>query len=133
LLREKPTKGSNSYGEYAMLTIQHEGTEKVFFTSPDIVQKISDLNIGQGDTILLRKIPFQNGRKLSSKIELEVLQKKPKDVASSTPQAYTDNLKETMQQCLAEAVEIVHSLPDIPFQGEDIRAICSGLFIARTR
>jgi hypothetical protein len=133
LLREKPTEGTNNYGEYAMLTIQHDGIEKVFFTSPDIAQKISELKIGKGDTIILRKIPFQNGKKLSSKIELEVLQKKPMDGTSSTSQAHADNLKAIMAQCLSEAIDITRSFTDVPFQNDDVRAICSSLFIARTR
>ena len=44
--------------------------------------------------------------------------------------AHKDNLKGL---CMAEAEEITRSFTDVPFQNTDVRAICSSLFIARTR
>ena len=131
LLRDKPYTGDNSVGKYFLYSVVDlsTGEEKAFFAPDYIHDIIVAKHLGKDSEFILRKVPFQNGSKITSKLELSVV-----SVAAKVPvSSQADNLKEIMRQCLAEAVEIVHSLPDIPFQGEDIRAICSGLFIARTR
>jgi hypothetical protein len=94
-LKDKPYEGTNSYGPYFMWSIEHEGIEKAFFGTPELNAQISELKLSAGDTISLKKIPVQNGRKLTSKIVLEVVARAHQIV----PQAHADNLKETMRQC----------------------------------
>jgi hypothetical protein len=135
LLKDKPFTGENGYGKYYLYSVQDldDGEEKAFFAPADVHQIIEDKKLTKGSEFIIKKVPYQNGKKIGSKLELSLISvaAAPPPVSSTQPSA--DNLKEIMRQCLAEAVEIVHSLPDIPFQNDDIRAICASLFIARTR
>ena len=125
LLRNEPITGSNGYGPYYLYpVVTEQGVEESFFAPEPLHNIIKEHKLKAGDEFILSRV--QNGSKNSSKLELSL-------VSASSPQLHTDNLKETMRQCLAEAIDIVRSLPDIPFQNDDIRAICSSLFIARTR
>jgi hypothetical protein len=54
-------------------------------------------------------------------------------VSAVSSQGYADNFKDIMRQCLSEVVDITRSFTDVPFQNDDVRAICSSLFNARTR
>jgi hypothetical protein len=132
LLKDKPYTGENTRGKYFLYSVVDlaSGEEKAFFAPPEIHDLIVEKHLGKDSEFILKKIPFQNGSKISSKLELSLVSATS---VTHTPQAHADNLKETMRQCLAEAIDIVRSLPDIPFQNDDIRAICSSLFIARTR
>jgi hypothetical protein len=125
LQRNEPITGSNGYGPYYLYpVVTEQGIEESFFAPEPIHNIIQENKLKAGDEFILSRV--QNGKPGSSKLELSL-------VSSSSPQAHADNLKEIMRQCLAEAVEITRSFTDIPFQEESIRAICSGLFIARTR
>ena len=125
LLRNEPITGSNSYGPYYLYPIVTEaGIEESFFAPEPIHNIIKEHKLKAGDEFILSRV--QNGKPGSSKLELSL-------VSSSSPQTHADNLKETMRQCLAEAIDITRSFTDVPFQNDDVRAICSSLFIARTR
>jgi hypothetical protein len=125
LQRNEPITGSSSAGKWWLYpVVTEQGIEESFFAPEPIHNIIQESKFKAGDEFILSRV--QNGKPGSSKLELSL-------VSPSSPQLHTDNLKETMRQCLAEAIEIVRSLPDIPFQNDDIRAICSSLFIARTR
>jgi hypothetical protein len=125
LLRNEPLTGSSSAGKWWLYpVVTEQGIEESFFAPEPIHNIIQESKLKAGDEFILSRV--QNGSKNSSKLELSL-------VSSSSPQAHADNLKETMRQCLAEAIDIVRSLPDIPFQNDDIRAICASLFIARTK
>jgi hypothetical protein len=132
LLKDKPYTGENTRGKYFLYSIVDlaSGEEKAFFAPDYIHDVIVEKHLGKDSEFILKKVPFQNGNKISSKLEISLV-----NVASAAPipQAHADNLKETMRQCLTEAIDIVRSLPDIPFQNDDIRAICASLFIARTK
>jgi len=140
LLKDKPFTGENGYGKYYLYSVQDldDGEEKAFFAPAEIHQIIDDKKLTKGSEFIVKKVPYQNGKKIGSKLELSLV-----SVAAKTPappisthqpiSQATDNLKEVMRQCLVEAVEIVHSLPDIPFQADSIRSICASLFIARTK
>ncbi len=116
-------QGKSSYGSFFLYNVQDldTGETKSLFAPDDIHSIIQEQKLGVGSEFLLKRVT--NGKKGSSKLELSIIGKAPE----------VDNYKEVMKQCLTDAVEIVRSLPDIPFQEESIRAICSGLFIARTR
>jgi hypothetical protein len=131
LLRNEPITGSNSYGPYYLYpVVTEDGIEESFFAPEPLHNIIKEHNLKAGSEFILSRV--QNGKPGSSKLELSLVSVPTPPPASSTEQQ-ADNLKEIMRQCLVEAVEIVHSLPDIPFQNDDIRAICASLFIARTR
>ncbi len=128
LLKDKPFIGDNSVGKYYLYSVVNTETgEELAFFAPDYIHNIiSEKRLVKDSEFILKKVPFQNGSKISSNLELSL-------VSAASPQSHTDNLKVIMRQCLAEAIEIPHSFTDVPFQKDDVRAICSSLFIARTR
>ena len=139
LLKDKCYIGENSVGKYFLYsTVNTEtGEEMAFFAPEEIHAIIIERGFGKGSEFTIKKIALQNGKKIGSKLELSLVSSVLPAPPASTPQpvsqAHADNLKETMRQCLTEAIDIVRSLPDIPFQNDDIRAICASLFIARTK
>jgi hypothetical protein len=128
LLKDKPYAGKSEYGTYQLFSVEHEGIEKAFFAPDEVVQKISGLGCKAGDEIVLTKEAIQNGKKVISQMRVDFIGK-PASLANSEKK---DNLKQIMEQCLQEAVEITRSVQGIPFQNEDIQKIASCLFIART-
>jgi hypothetical protein len=117
--------GKDPYYLYRVVDVQ-SGEEKSLFAEPSIHSIIEEKHLGIGSEFLLKRV--QNGAKGSSKLELSILGKAPEHQEPSE-----DNLREIMEKCLKEAVEITKAVTGIPFQNEDVRAICSCLFIARTR
>jgi hypothetical protein len=131
LLKDKPYTGDNSVGKYFLYSVVNTETgEEMAFFAPDYIHDIIvEKRLGKDSEFILKKVPFQNGSKISSKLELSLVSVPEKVPVSSQ----TDHLKEIMQQCLSEAIDITRSFTDVPFQNDDVRAICSSLFIARTR
>ena len=117
--------GKNPFYLYRVIDVQ-SGEEKSFFAEAEIHSIIEEKHLGVGSEFLLKRV--QNGGKGSNKLELSILGK-----ASEHRDPSEDNLRDIMEKCLKEAVEITRSVDGIPFQNEDVRAICSCLFIARTR
>ena len=137
ILKDKPFEGSSSYGTYVLYSVEHEGKEKAFFATPEAHEVLSSLPLKIGDEVILRKMPFQDGRKVGSKIGVEHIAKAipvPQEVIPE-PAVTTkgDLLKSIMERSLQEAVDITRSVQGIPFQNEDIQKIASCLFIARTK
>jgi hypothetical protein len=85
------------------------------------------LKLGQGDTIILRKIPIQNGKKLSSKLELSTVEK-----ASESVQPPTDNLREILLNCIHDA-DYVAKNSGLQFSLDEIQKLATTLFIARSK
>lgn len=144
LLKDKPYEGSSPYGSYLLYSLEQDGVEKAFFAPPEVHQQIVEQGLKSGDEFMLKKVAIQNGRKVVSRIQVELVQKSPTVETVSHAQqprqapkpnnghALTDNLKSIMEQCLKEAVDITRSVQGVPFQNEDIQKIASCLFIART-
>ena len=137
LLKNKPFEGSSSYGNYLLYTVEHEGTEKAYFATPEVHKEIIKHEPNIGDEIVLTKFAQQNGRRISPMIDVDVIKKvvapelpKPSE---PTKTSVADGLKTIMETSLKEAVEITRSVQGVPFQNEDIQKIASCLFIARTR
>lgn len=138
LLRDRCYEGSNSFGRYYLYSVDHAGEEKAFFATPDVHQQILEAGLKSGDEILVRKVPVENGKKVSSKIEFQVLKKA--EVATSDPGRIEgnqhvggDGLKALMEQCVREAVEITKGISGVSWGNEDTQKIASCLFIARSR
>jgi hypothetical protein len=130
LLRDQPHVGDNGHGKYFLYSVQDEaGIEFAWFAPQDIHDVIQTNSLKAGSEILVKRVQA-NGKKGVTKIELSILGTVSKEEQSAP---LGDDLKGIMQLCLQEAVEITKSVAGIPFQNEDVRAICSCLFIARTR
>jgi|ERR1041385_2108769 hypothetical protein len=133
LLRDKAYEGSSAYGNYYLYAVEHDGTEKSFFAPEDVHAQIVAHGLKAGSEFVLRKEAAQNGKKITGQLVFEVATAAPEQPTNGKPNAHTDNFKQIMQQCLEEAVEITKTVQGVPFQNEDIRAISSCLFIARTK
>src|ERR1051325_107349 len=131
LLRDKAYEGSSAYGTYYVYAVEHEGTEKSFFAPEEVHAAIVAHSLKAGSEFILRQEAAQNGKKITGQLVFEA-------VTATTPQPTNgkpsgDNYKDVMLQCLQDAVELTKIVHGVPFQGEDIRAISSCLFIARTK
>ena len=137
LLKDKPYEGENSYGPYFMFSVEHEGVEKAFFAPSELNTQISELKLGVGDIVTLKKIPIQEGKKLVSKIVLDVVARRqaqtPPPLTKQELARTNDGLMDVMRTSLREAVEITREVPGFAWQNEDVQKIASCLFIARTR
>jgi len=128
LLRDQPHVGDNGHGKYFLYSAQDEaGIEFAWFAPQEIHDVIQTNGLKTGSEILVKRVQA-NGKKGVTKIELSILGETPEQ-----PKANGDDLKEIMQRCLQEAVEITKAVAGVPLQSEDVRSICSCLFIARTR
>ena len=138
LLKDRCFEGTNSFGAFYLYSVEHEGVEKAFFAPPEIHRQILESNLKTGDEFVVRKVPVQNGKKTSSRVEVEVLKKAEVPGGHSTASQLSmprndDGLKALMAQCLTEAVAITKEISAVPWQNEDIQKIASCLFIARSR
>ena len=87
--------------------------------------------MGEGSELILRKVPIQDGSKISPKFELTVVN--PVARKQNGQNGKVDNFKEVMLGCVQDAVAIVAEVKEVPFQTEDIRSIAATLFIGRTK
>lgn len=122
LLRDQPHIGDNGHGKYYLYSVQDEsGVEFAWFAPPDAHEVLQNLKAGA--EIIAKRIS-------RAKIEVSILG----NGADEKPTNGTaDHFKDIMQQSLQDAIDITRSMKDVPFQAEDLRSICSCLFIARTR
>jgi hypothetical protein len=128
LLRDKPYEGKNNYGPFYLYTVSHEGTGKSFFAPAQTHQQIQEHGLRTGGEFILRTTPGVNGRSHAVEVSFEAVQ-----AEEVSEEVRADRFKEIMQQSLQDAIEIIKAVNTIPFQNEDIRAISSCLFIARTK
>ena len=88
-----------------------------------------------GDEFQIKKIAVHNGRKVTSKIGFEVV-KRAEPVSAEKPtngNGHDDGIKELMEKCVQDAVDIVKDVNTIPWQNEDVRSIALTMFIQRAR
>lgn len=133
LLRDKCYEGTNRYGPYYLYNVTHEGVEKSFFAPLEIHELIVKHGLKTGSEFILRKVAEQNGLKVTAHLSFEPVQTELRAPSTPSGNGHADNFKAIMQQSLQDAIEITKAVNSIPFQNEDIRAISSCLFIARTR
>ena len=137
LLKDKPFEGNSSYGTYVLYSVEQDGMEKAFFATPEVHQEIVTKGAKTGDEIVLTKTAHPNGRRITPKIDVDIMrrtvEKEPVEALKAQPSSLTDGLKSIMETSLKEAVEITRSVQGVPFQNEDIQKIASCLFIARTK
>jgi hypothetical protein len=120
--------GQSSFGKFFLYSVKdlETGETRSLFATEEIHSIIEEKQLGVGSEFLLKRV--LNGKKGSSKLELSIVGK-----ALEHQEPSDDNLRVIMEKCLKDAVEVTKAVTTIPFQNEDVRAICSCLFIARTR
>ena len=86
-----------------------------------------------GDEFKISKVAVQNGRKVTARVDFEVVAKAPAVVPPPADVTLDDRFKQLMQRCVQEAVDIVKEVNTIPWQNEDVRSIALTIFIQRAR
>jgi hypothetical protein len=130
LLKDKCYQGENGFGKYYLYTVSHDGVEKSFFAPEDIHQQIVAHGLRTGSEFILHKRASQNGKKITGELIFEAVKQ---ESIQLEPTNGTDHFREIMDQCLRDAIAITRGIQGVPMQAEDVRAISSCLFIARTR
>ena len=130
LLKEKALVGENSYGPYFMYNVSEDGTEKVLFATADVHKQVLEAGLKTGDSFELKKVPVQNGKKVTAKVEFEVVSKQDGNLSVGGPD---DGFCQLMKRCVEEAVSITKEVNSIPWQNEDVRGIALTMFIQRAR
>jgi len=118
-----------------LYSVEYEGNEHAFFAPIEIHQQIVQNKLKSGDEFRLSKVAGSNGKKITGQLIFELEQKAfvPQPPTNGNGQVKKDDLKEIMRLSISDAIDITKSFGNVPFQNEDIRAISSCLFIARTR
>jgi hypothetical protein len=130
LLRDKPATGSSNYGPYYLYSVRHEGVEKSWFAPEELHAEIAQRGLKSVDEFAVRKVAVQDGKKLSSRLEL-VLSSNGKDHSTENAVA-GDGLRESLLQCIRDAVDIVKE-SGIQFSNEELQKMATTLFIQRSR
>jgi hypothetical protein len=124
LLQDKPATGRSDFGPYNAYSVAVEdGTEMVFFATPNIHQIIEEQKLGKGSQFVLRRPVQTNGRK--PKLEIALISKE--QVAEPR-----DDLKAMLLQSIRDAADIVREA-GIQFSNDEIQKLATTLFIQRTR
>ncbi len=131
LLKDRCYEGQNAYGPFYLYSVSTGNGEMSFFAPADIHQQIIGHELHAGSEFILHKKAAQNGKKITGELVFEAV---PGQVSVKPVNGNgADKFKEIMQQSLQDAIDITRSMKDVPFQAEDLRSICSCLFIARTK
>ena len=115
----------------------HEGMEKAFFTSPDLHKQIAEAGLKSGDEFKISKVAVQNGRKVTAKVNFEVVAKAPVPVpqpADGVPfEIPDDGFREVMERSLRDAIEATKAVNTVQWDVDSIRSIALTIFIQRAR
>ena len=136
LMKDKPYSGENSFGPYYLYSVSHEGAEKAFFTSPELHQRIVEAGLKTGDEFRITKVAVQNGKKVTAKVEFEVVSKAvaPAPQTEAAPTGIqNDGFREIMEQSLRDAIEATKAVNTVQWDVDSIRSIALTIFIQRAR
>jgi hypothetical protein len=104
--------------------IDTEGREHSFFSTEEIHHLIQQHGLKAGDEFMISRV--EGEKKGKSQLQISIIGK-------SAEVSNLDNLKSVMEQSIKDAVELIKSFPEVPFQAEDIRSISLTLFIQRSK
>ena len=133
LLKDKPYSGENSFGSYYLYSVSQDGLEKAFFTSPDLHQKIAEAGLKTGDEFKISKVAVQNGRKVTARVDFEVVAKAPALVPPTVDVPSDDGFREVMERSLRDAIEATRAVNTVQWDVDSIRSIALTIFIQRAR
>ena len=137
LLYDKPTIGTSQYGEYYLYAVRNGDclTEYSMFASPEVHDKLKDLN--KGCKAIITKLAEQRGNKILTKYDVavqhtasvvNVAETKPAQPSNGNVIA-GDNFYELMLNSCKDAVRISSELGGMM----DAKSLAVTLFIARSR
>ncbi len=136
LMKEKPYSGENSFGPYYLYSVSHEGVGKAFFTSSELHQRIVEAGLKTGDEFRITKVAVQNGKKVTAKVEFEVVSKAvtPAPQTEAAPlRIQNDGFRDIMEQSLRDAIEATKAVNTVQWDVDSIRSIALTIFIQRAR
>ncbi len=133
LLKDRCYEGQNAYGPFYLYSVSTGNGEMSFFAPAEIHQQIVSHELNAGSEFILHKKAASNGKKITGELVFEAIPGQTPAKPSNGNGTGTDRFKEIMQHSLQDAIDITRSIKDVPFQAEDLRSICSCLFIARTK
>ena len=131
LLYDKPSIGSNQYGEYYLYAVRNgDGTtEYSLFAAPEVHEVLKDLK--KGAKAIITKLAEQRGNKILTKYDVAV--QNPQENISSFEKPMNggsiDNFFELMLNSCKDAVRIQNELGGMI----DAKSLAVTLFIARSR
>jgi hypothetical protein len=97
-------------------------------------QKIAEAGLRAGDEFKITKVAIQNGKKVTAKVEFEVVNKTPFSVPDSPASVSTeDGFRAMMEQSLRDAIEATKAVNTVQWSVDDIRGIALTMFIQRAR
>ena len=130
LLKSKPYIGKNGQGEYRMWTFTdlEDNETKVFFAPEDAHAVLQ--NVGEGSELILRKVPMQDGSKISPKFELTVVNAVAR--RENGHNGKSDNFKELLSTSMRDVIEVVKE-SGIQFSNDEVQKLVSTVFIQKTR
>lgn len=132
LTRDKAHTGQSSWGTYYLYGVNHNGEDKSFFATEEVHQKILEAGLRTGDQFVIRKKAIQNGRKVTAKVEFEVVSKQPPPAdGNGDGRTTSDGLKEVLLQCVRDADFIMKNAE--AQISDEVQKLATTLFIARTR
>jgi hypothetical protein len=112
------TAGDGTHKHIGMHSVSHEGVDKAFFTSPDLHQKIAEAGLKIGDEFKISKVAVQNGKKVTAKINFEVVAKATAAVprpADGVPfEIPDDGFRDVMERSLRDAIEATKAVNTVP-------------------
>ena len=125
LLYDKPSIGSNQYGEYYLYAVRNgDGTtEYSLFAAPEVHEVLKDLK--KGAKAIITKLAEQKGNKILTKYDVAV--QNMQEVIPTV--GNTDNFYEIMLASCKDAVRIQNELGGM----FDSKSLGVTLFIARSR
>ena len=139
LMKDKPYTGESAYGQYFLYQVKDEtGSEYSFFAPAEIHQQILQAGLKTGDSFQLSKKAVQNGKKVSAKLEFEMVKKNGTAVApqqqDNMPDDPTDDgYRQLMERSLRDAIEATKAVNTVQWDVDSIRGIALTIFIQRAR
>ena len=134
LLKDKCYEGTNSVGPYYLYTVDHGGTEKAFFATAEIHQKILEANLRTGDSFSIKKVAVQTGKKIGANVEFSVVSKQNGQTSTSASGANGEfKYREVMEQCLRDSVAATQAVNTVTWTTENITSIALTMFIQRSK
>ena len=133
LLKDQPFTGEDNYGKYYLHSVQNveTGEEPAFFAPPQVHELIVAKVLGKRSEVIVMKVPFQNGKKITSKLDLTVISA-PAPAAEPVRTGAEDRKQPTIQS-MKDPAEVVAAVPEPGFRAEDARAIGLSIYISRTK
>ena len=136
LLKDKPYSGESAFGRYFLYSVRDSaGVEYSFFAPDEIHEKLVQSSLKCGDQFKLIKKAVQNGKRVSSRLEIELVIQLPNAEKKNEVQEVKpdDGYRQMMERSLRDAIEATKAVNTVQFSVEDLKSIALTIFIQRAR